>query len=145
MCFLLSWENLLTHMLPGAVSKSFKKILCAHHTQSYSIFNYLMYFCTHVLFYTLFITGNSLVDNENSIIILFFFLQKIFYFRFVFAESFSFYLSLPKPSVTSFEKPSDTVWIHATCLVVLKRGKGWLLKVFIQTTDEQNDNWRWLC
>ena len=82
MCFLLSWKNLLTHIF-WCSFENLPKISCAPHCQIYSILNYLMYFCTRMLFYALFITGNSLVDSWNFIVNFpffhFFFLQKILF------------------------------------------------------------------
>ena len=66
-------------------SEVFPKISCALHNQNYSILNYLMYFCTLILFYALFITGDSLVDNWNLIINF-----PFFYFFFFSAENLCF-------------------------------------------------------
>ena len=90
--FLLSWENLLADMFHDASSKSRQKISYASYNQSYSILNYLMYFCTCMLFYALFIISilncSQLKFDENFFLLFTFLLQilclqKIFHFIWV--------------------------------------------------------------
>ena len=123
------------------------KISCAPHSQTYSTLNYLLYFCTSMLFYVSFNTTYSLVDSWNLIMNFpffhFFFLQKIFVSDFVSVESFLFYLSLPPSSVhftnnvitvrillifSNFPEPHDEFFSNNFSNASLSKFHAWLIK-----------------